>query len=324
MEPTLSVIVPVRDEEENLAPLHAELSAALGGLGAEYEIVYVDDGSRDGSFGVLEELQGHDPHTTVIRLARGYGQTAALAAGIDCTSGEIIVSLDGDGQNDPADIPALLAKLEQGHDLVAGWRRPRRDGLVTRVWPSMIANYVIGWTTGARLHDHGCGLKVFRRQALDGLKLFGEMHRFIPALASELGARVTELPVNHRPRRRGASKYGLGRTRRVLLDLVAVRFLWGRDSSPIQLFGTIGLVIGGAGIALTGFLGAQRIFFDVALAERPLVWLAILLTLIGLQMLAMGLLGELVVRTHREILGGQGYRVAETRGKSRARHTPNH
>jgi glycosyltransferase involved in cell wall biosynthesis len=318
MSVALSVVVPIYNEVQNIAPLHAELSAALERLGREYEIVYIDDGSTDGSFGLLADLQARDARVTVVRFARNYGQTAALAAGFDRSTGAVIVTLDGDLQNDPADIAALLAKLEEGYDLVAGWRVPRRDPLVSRRIPSVLANALIGWVTGVRLHDYGCTLKVMRRDVVSGLRLYGEMHRFIPALANDLGARIGELEVRHRPRRAGVSKYGLSRTVRVLLDLVTVKFLSSYSTRPIQVFGVVGLLCSIAGLTITGLLGFERIVFQVPLANRPLLWLGILLTLMGFQFITMGLLGELLVRTYHESQNKPVYRVAEVRAGASA------
>jgi glycosyltransferase involved in cell wall biosynthesis len=309
----LSVVIPVCNEAENIEPLHAELSRALNALGRSYEIVYIDDGSTDDSFALLADLQQRDAHVVVLRFPRNYGQTAALAAGFDHASGAVLVALDADGQNDPADIAALLAKLEEGYDLVAGWRLPRQDPLLSRRVPSVIANAIIGWITGVRLHDYGCTLKVMRHDVVRGLRLYGEMHRFIPALADDLGARIAELPVHHRPRRAGVSKYGLSRTVRVLLDLITVKFLSSYSTRPIQVFGVIGLLCGGVGLVITGVLGFERLVLGVPLANRPLVWLGILLTLMGLQFITMGLLGELLVRTYHESQNKPVYRVAEVR-----------
>jgi glycosyltransferase involved in cell wall biosynthesis len=314
----LSVVIPVYNEADNLAPLHAEVTQALKCLGRSYEVVYIDDGSTDGSFAVLSELQRRDPHVVSVRFPRNYGQTAALAAGFDHASGEVLVAMDADGQNDPGDIPALLAKLDEGFDVVAGWRLPRQDPLLSRRVPSVIANGIIGLITGVRLHDYGCTLKVMRHDVVRGLRLYGEMHRFIPALADDLGARIAEVQVHHRPRRAGVSKYGLSRTIRVLLDLITVKFLSSYSTRPIQVFGVIGLLCGLVGLVITGTLGFERLFFGVPLAQRPLLWLGILLTLMGLQFITMGLLGELLVRTYHESQNKPVYRVAEVRGGGRS------
>ncbi|MBI3784060.1 MAG: glycosyltransferase, partial [Deltaproteobacteria bacterium] len=247
----------------------------------------------------------------IVHLARNYGQTAALAAGFDHASGAIIATLDADLQNDPADIGPMLEKLAEGYDLVTGWRFPRQDPWLTRRVPSVAANAIIGWITGVRMHDYGCTLKVIRREVVQGLRLYGEMHRFIPALADDLGARIAEIVVHHRPRRFGVSKYGLSRTVRVLLDLITVKFLSSYSTRPIQVFGVLGLLSGSMGLLITGLLGFERVFLGVPLANRPLVWLGILLTLMGLQFITMGLLGELLVRTYHESQGKPVYRVAK-------------
>jgi glycosyltransferase involved in cell wall biosynthesis len=310
----LSAVVPVYDEAESLEALHRELSAALAACGREYQIIYVDDGSTDGSTEVLRRLQQGDPAVLLLRFSRNYGQTAALVAGFDHAAGDVIVTLDADGQNDPSDIPALLRRLDEGYDVVSGWRVPRYDSWLTRRLPSTVANSLIAWITGVRLHDYGCTLKVLRRDVVSGLRLYGEMHRFIPALASDLGARIVEVPVHHRPRRAGVSKYGLSRTVRVLLDLITVKFLSSYSTRPIQVFGVIGLLSSAAGLAITAVLGFERIVLGVELANRPLVWLGILLTLMGLQFITMGLLGELLVRTYHESQGKPVYRLAEVSG----------
>jgi len=307
----LSVVIPLHNEAENLEPLHDELTAALTALGRSYEILYVDDGSTDGSSVMLTALQHRDPHVVVVRLARNFGQTAALAAGFDHAAGNVIIALDADRQNDPADIAALLKKLDEGYDLVTGWRLPRQDPWLSRRVPSVIANALIGRITGVRLHDYGCTLKVMHRDVVKGLRLYGEMHRFIPALAADLGARIGELPVHHRPRRAGVSKYGLSRTVRVLLDLITVKFLSSYSTRPIQVFGVVGLLCSLAGLVIIGVLGFEKVFFGVLLANRPLLWLGILLTLMGFQFITMGLLGELLVRTYHESQNKPVYRVAK-------------
>jgi glycosyltransferase involved in cell wall biosynthesis len=309
----LSVVIPLYNEAENLAALHAELTATLSALSRPYEILYVDDGSTDASPMLLADLQAQDPAVVIVRLARNYGQTAALAAGFDHAVGEVLVALDADRQNDPADIPAMLRKLDEGYDLVTGWRQPRQDPLLSRRIPSVLANALIGWITGVRLHDYGCTLKVMRHDVVSGMRLYGEMHRFIPALANDLGARIAELRVHHRPRRAGVSKYGLSRTVRVLLDLITVKFLSSYSTRPIQVFGVVGLLCSLVGLVITTVLGVERLFLGVPLANRPLVWLGILLTLMGLQFITMGLLGELLVRTYHESQNKPVYRLGEVR-----------
>ncbi len=294
-----------------MGPLFAELSDALARIDRPAEVVVVDDGSTDGSFARLQALAGGDPRIRVVRLARNYGQTPALAAGIEYARAPVIVTMDADLQNDPADIPRLLALLGEGFDVVNGWRNPRRDPWFTRRLPSQIANHLISLVTGTRLHDYGCTLRAMRAPVAKELRLYGELHRFIPALAADLGARVTEVTVNHRPRVLGTSKYGLSRTLRVLLDLLTVKFLSGFSTRPIQLFGLFGLICAAAGLGLTAYLGFERIFLDVRLANRPLVLLAILMAVVGVQFVSLGLLGEMLVRTYHESQAKPIYRVSE-------------
>lgn len=296
----LSVVIPVFNEEENVEPLLSELIAVLEPLGRSYEIVTVDDGSRDRTFGVLSRLARQTRHLRVVRLKRNFGQTAAMAAGLSYANGEVVVLMDGDGQNDPADIPALLAEIERGSDLACGWRHDRQDPFLNRRLPSMIANRLISWTTEVQLHDYGCTLKAMRREVAKNLKLYGEMHRFIPAIAYERGARVTEIKVNHRPRLRGKSKYGISRTLRVVLDLLTVKFLISYSTRPSHMFGIVGLGSGGLGFLLAAYLTLQKFVFDMDIGNRPLLLLAILLIFIGFQFLTMGLLGEMLVRTYHE------------------------
>lgn len=307
----LSVIIPVFNEEENIEPLYREIREALGGLGVEYEILTIDDGSTDDSFTVLKRLHEEEPRVRVIRFRRNFGQTAAFAAGFDLARGEMIVTLDADLQNDPADIPRLLAKLEEGYDVVSGWRVERRDPFLTRRFPSMVANWLISEITGVRLHDYGCSLKAYRREVVKNIRLYGELHRFMPALASWMGVQVTEVPVNHRPRKFGQTKYGLSRTIRVLLDLLTVRFLLSYSTRPIQIFGLLGVLFFGTGGLLLAYLGFVRLILQQPIADRPLVLLAILLTMVGVQLVTMGLLGELVVRTYHESQGKPIYAVRE-------------
>ena len=310
----LSVVVPVYNEVDNLRALHDEIRLALEGIDRAYEVIYVDDGSRDGSRALLAEMQAADPSIVVIELRRNFGQTAAMAAGFDHARGEVIATLDADRQNDPRDIPEMLRVLDAGCDLVAGWRFERQDAFLTRLLPSKIANGLIGWITGVRLHDYGCTLKVVRREVVRGMRLYGEMHRFIPALASDIGAEIREVKVHHRPRVAGASKYGLSRTFRVVLDLITVKFLSTYSTRPIQIFGGIGMLFETAGLGIVGLMGLQKIAFGVELANRPIVWLGILLTIMGLQFITTGLLGELLVRTYHESQSKPIYHVGRIRG----------
>jgi glycosyltransferase involved in cell wall biosynthesis len=309
--PALSVVIPVFDEVECLDTLVRDVGGVLDALGRSAEIVAVDDGSTDGSFERLVALRAVEPRLRVVRLQRNYGQTAALAAGIDHARGDLIVTLDADLQNDPRDIPRLLAALDDDVDLVNGWRRERRDPWLSRRLPSQIANRIISAVTGTSLHDYGCTLRVMRAGFAKELQLYGELHRFIPALAADLGARVTELPVSHRRRTLGRSKYGLSRTLRVVLDLLTVKFLSGFATRPIQLFGLMGLGLAIPGLLLAAWLGFERIVFGVRLAGRPIVLLAILLAVLGVQLISIGLLGEMMVRTYHESQGKPIFRVRE-------------
>ena len=311
--PDLSIVVPVYNEAPNAEALVAELRAAADNLPKSTQIVLVDDGSSDDTWARLADAAGGDPRFHLVRLMRNFGQTAALAAGIDQATGDVIVTMDGDLQNDPADIPRLLATIDAGYDVVTGWRRDRKDPFISRKVPSIIANAIIGATTNVSIHDHGCGLKAFRADVAKSLKLYGEMHRFITAIAGDLGAAVTEIPVNHRPRLRGQSKYGISRTVRVVLDLLTIKFLSGFSTRPIHVFGTFGLVTMSTGLLITGILGLQKIFFGVELAGRPLLLLGVLLLLGGVQLVTLGLLGEMLARTYHESQAKPIYRVREVR-----------
>jgi glycosyltransferase involved in cell wall biosynthesis len=297
----LSVIVPIRNEAPGLVELHRELTETLDRWGRSYEIVAIDDGSTDDSFEVLTRLHAMDPRLRVIRFRRNYGQTAAFSAGFEHARGRVIVTADGDLQNDPRDIPALIAKLESGYDIVCGWRKNRKDAFVSRTVPSRLANRLISWATGVRLHDYGCSLKAFRAEVVKPLRLYGEMHRFIPAIASEQGVAIAEVVVNHRSRRHGASNYDISRTIRVILDLLTVKFLLSYSTRPLQIFGLIGFVmallgvIAGAWLTFVKFAGRGQ-----AIADRPLLLLAILLIFTGVQLVTLGLLAEMQARTYHE------------------------
>jgi len=311
----LSVVIPIYNEEENIRPLHEELRSVLDGLDCEGEIVYVDDGSSDRSLEILEEIQGRDPDVVVVSFRRNFGQTAAMAAGFDYASGEVIVTMDGDLQNDPRDIPTLLEKMNEGYDLVSGWRHNRQDAFLNRKLPSMIANRIISAVTGVHLHDYGCTLKMFRSEITRGIRLYGEMHRFIPAIASGMGSRIAEVRVNHRPRRFGTSKYGISRTIRVILDLMTVKFLLSYATRPIQVFGLLGIISGGLGFLIALVMTIQRQFFDIPLGNRPLLLLAVLLIFMGMQFISMGLLGELQARTYHEAQNKPIYTVRKVLGR---------
>jgi glycosyltransferase involved in cell wall biosynthesis len=296
----LSIVVPVFNEEENVEPLVREIQSILSSLEKSYEIVVVDDGSRDGTFEILRRLHQSQPTLHVIRLKRNFGQTAALAAGLEHAQGEIIVLMDGDGQNDPADIPALLDKIGQGNDLVVGWRFKRRDPFLNRRLPSMIANRLISWMTKVKLHDYGCTLKAMRKDIAKSLRLHGEMHRFIPAIAYERGAQVAEIKVDHRPRLHGSSKYGITRILRVVLDLLTVKFLSSYSTRPAHVFGPIGVISGLTGFAIALYLTVQKFAYRLEIGNRPLLLLSILLIFIGFQFVTMGLLGEMLARIYHE------------------------
>jgi glycosyltransferase involved in cell wall biosynthesis len=313
----VSVIVPIFNERDNLRALHAEIVSALRSTGRSYEIIYVNDGSTDGSREVLRELHGEDADVRVLSLRRNFGQTAALAAGFEHADGAIVVTIDGDLQNDPADIPRLLEKIDEGYELVTGWRKVRRDGFWLRRAPSLAANWLIRMSTNVRVHDYGCMLKAYRSDIARGLRLYGEMHRFIPAIAGDLGASISEIVVNHRPRMHGTSKYGLSRTLRVVLDLMTVRFLSVFSTRPIHVFGTAGLLLGAGGGVVLAWLGFQRIFLGVELGSRPIVLLAMLLVMAGVQLVTLGLLGEMLARTYHESQGKPIYVVGEDLARRR-------
>lgn len=300
-KPLVSVVIPVYNEVDNVPLLHAELKAAMHSNGQEWEVVYVDDGSADGSGQALEVLAAEDPeHVRVVALRRNFGQTAAISAGIDFASGEIIVLMDGDRQNHPDDIPRLLAELDEGFDLVSGWRKDRRDNYFTRVLPSNIANWIISRVTNVHLHDYGCTLKAYRREVITGFRLYGEMHRFIPAYAGYVGARISEIPVQHRPRTHGESSYGLERTVKVVLDLLTVKFLSGYFHKPIYLFGGIGILLGGSGLLGLLFLLVRKLVADGSTVDSPIFLLSALLFLLGAMAVLLGLIAEMVVRTYHE------------------------
>lgn len=310
----LSVVIPIRNEAESLDELYRELTAALEAWGRSYEILVIDDGSTDDSFAILARLQAADVRWRVIRFRRNFGQTAAFSAGFAHARGRYIVTSDGDLQNDPRDIAGMVDRLERGEfDIVCGWRKDRKDAFVSRLLPSMMANRLISWATGVRLHDYGCSLKVFRSEVVKPLKLYGEMHRFIPAIASEQGVKIDEVVVNHRARKFGSSKYGISRTIRVVLDLLTVKFLLSYSTRPVQIFGLIGLVMGGIGALITGYLAWVRLFGDQSIANRPLLLFGILLVFTGVQLLTLGLLAELQSRTYHESQDKPTYVIREIR-----------
>ncbi|BBA69160.1 glycosyltransferase family 2 protein [Geobacter sulfurreducens] len=307
----LSIVVPIYNEEETIPHLHARVSDALAGSGIDYELLLVDDGSSDGSFALLREIAQQDRRVKVIRFRRNFGQTAAMAAGFDAARGRVIVPMDGDLQNDPADIPTLLATIDEGYDVVSGWRKDRQDTFVNRRLPSIIANALISRMTGVHLHDYGCTLKAYRREVLDGVNLYGEMHRFVPALASQVGARVTEIPVRHHARLYGTSKYGISRTMRVVLDLMTVKFLLTYSTKPIQLFGKWGIYTILAGFLTGGLTLYMKLFEGMSMNRNPLLILTAFLLFGGVQFIALGLLGEVNARTYHESQGKPIYVVRE-------------
>ena len=296
---TLSIVIPVYNEEENVRLLHEKIREALDPLNKEYEILFVDDGSNDRTLSILEEIQSRDKLVIVLSLRRNFGQTAAFAAGFDFARGDIIVTMDGDLQNDPADIPKLI-ELIKDNDLVSGWRKSRKDPFFTRRFPSIIANWLISNVTGVKLHDYGCSLKAYRRDVIKNLKLYGEMHRFIPAVASWYGVRVAEVETVHHPRLRGKSKYGISRTIKVVLDLITVKFLQSFSTKPIQFFGPVGILSGFIGFLISLYLSIDKIFFGHDVGGRPLLLLGALLIIVGIQLIGMGLLGEMLVRVYHE------------------------
>ena len=310
--PDFSIVIPIHNESPNLRELVREFTHVLTGAGRPYEILLVDDGSTDDSFEILRELQAADPRLRVIQFRRNFGQTAAFSAGFAYARGRYIVTADGDLQNDPADIPAMVATLEkQGADIVCGWRKDRKDTFINRRLPSIIANRLISWSTGVKLHDYGCSLKVFRAEVVKPLRLYGEMHRFIPALASEMGVRVTEQVVNHRARRFGTTKYGISRTIRVMLDLLTVKFLLSYSTRPLQVFGLYGVVMGFVGTLVCAWVAYEKYFTTWDGDRTWLLLLGILLIMAGFQLLTLGLLAELQSRTYHESQNKPTYVIRE-------------
>jgi len=313
--PTLSIVIPIFNEEENVPILADEVRQALDPHGIRYEVIAVDDGSTDGSLARLEAVRAADSRWIVVVLRRNFGQTAALSAGFDHARGEVIVPLDGDLQNDPADIPRLLA-MAKDYDIVSGWRKNRQDPFFSRRLPSMLANWLISAVTGIRLHDYGCTLKAYRREVVEHLRLYGEMHRFIPAIASWMGITLVEVETHHRPRRFGRSKYGITRTLRVLLDLITVKFLLSFATKPIQVFGMLGMGAAAAGGLIGLYLTALKLFWGAQIGGRPLLFLAVLLIVVGVQFIVMGLLGELLVRVYHESQQKPIYMIKRVEGRS--------
>ncbi len=311
MHPEISVIVPMRNESPNVRQLYSELIAALEGYGRPFEIVVIDDGSTDDTFALLTAIQKQDPRVRVIRFRRNFGQTAAFAAGFKYARGAFIVTSDGDGQNDPRDIPAMVDKARSGPDIVAGWRKDRKDPFINRRLPSMIANAIISFATGVKLHDYGCSLKVFRADVVKSMRLYGEMHRFLPAIAAEQGVEIVEHVVNHRKRMFGKSKYGISRTIRVVLDLMTVKFLSSYSTRPLQMFGGIGLAMVTLGTMVCAWLAYVKFVHHQGIADRPLLMLGVLMILGGIQLVMTGLLGEMLSRTYHESQNKPTYVIRE-------------
>ena len=312
----LSLIIPVYNEAQNLPILYDSIQKTLKSIQCIWEIIFIDDGSRDNSFEVLKALVEKDPeHVRVVAFRRNFGQTAAITAGIDHAHGEIIVLLDADLQNDPADIPMLLAKLDEGYDLVSGWRKDRKDNRLTRTLPSNIANGIISWVTGVHLHDYGCTLKAYRREALEGFRLYGEMHRFIPVFAHSVGAQITEIPVHHHERKFGQANYGLDRTMKVILDLFTVKFLLNYSHKPMRLFGWVGMLLISGGGAMLLYLFIRRMLQEIAALGSPIFQLGVMLLILGTQSILMGLIAELLARTYHESQSKPTYTIRTVLGK---------
>ncbi len=318
----LSVVIPVQNEASSLDELHREITATLEPWGRPYEVIVVDDGSTDDSFATLARIQAADPRWRVIRFRRNFGQTAAFSAGFAHARGRLIATSDGDLQNNPRDIPGMVQQLDaEDLDIVCGWRRDRKDAFMSRLLPSMLANRLISWATGVRLHDYGCSLKIFRAEVVKPLKLYGEMHRFIPAIASEQGVKIAEVVVDHRARRHGTSKYGISRTVRVLLDLLTVKFLLSYSTRPVQIFGLVGLAMGIPGLLILAYLSFVKLFEGQAIANRPLLLFGVLLVFTGVQLLTLGLLAELQARTYHESQDKPTYVIRDVR-ETLERSTP--
>jgi glycosyltransferase involved in cell wall biosynthesis len=311
---SLSIIIPVYNEEDNLSLLHESLVSTLAQIDYDYEVIYVDDGSSDTSFSLLEQLAQQDAKVKVIRFTRNYGQTAAIAAGIDHADEDAVIFMDADMQNDPTDIPMMLAKLNEGNegnDVVSGWRKHRQDTWLTRTLPSQLANWLISKITKVHLHDYGCTLKVYRREVLQGYRLYGEMHRFLPAYAAQVGAKIVEVPVKHHPRRYGQSKYGLERTFKVILDLFTVKFLHSYAQKPIYVFGSVGVILILSSFLLVSYLLMTKFLYGYSLVTSPLLLMSVMFIILGVQSIFMGLIGELLVRTYYESQDKPTYSIGQ-------------
>ncbi len=318
----LSVVIPIYNEEGNIETLYEELTAALESIGREYEIIAVNDGSQDRSYQMLNGLQTRDSRWHVIHFRRNFGQTAAMAAGFDAARGEIVVTIDADLQNDPRDIERILDKFEEGYDIVSGWRQNRKEPLFLRRIPSIIANRLISRTTGIRLHDYGCTLKAYHFDVVKGVQLYGELHRFIPALASQMGVRVAEVPVKDRARHWGSSKYGFNRTFKVILDLIAVMFLLSYFNRPVYVFGAAGIMVGTVGALLGLYLTVFKLLTENKIGDRPLLQLAVLLMVLGVQFISTGIVADMIMRTYHESQHKPIYFIRERR-RSASRYEEN-
>ncbi len=307
----LSIVIPIYNEEENLPILYEKLKKVLDSLGKSYEIIFVNDGSTDRSWEIIKELAEKDPHVVGVNFRRNFGQTAAMSAGFDIAKGEVIITMDGDLQNDPEDIPKLLEKLDEGYDIVSGWRKDRKDDFISRTLPSKIANWLISKVTGVHLHDYGCSLKAYRAEVAKNLDYYGEMHRFLPALSKAVGAKVTEIPVKHHPRIYGKSKYGISRTFKVLLDLILVKFLLDYRTKPLRVLGGTGAVLFLIGFFALAYLVFVKIFLGQDIGQRPLLIFGTLFVLTGIQLISTGIVAELITRTYYESQGKRPYVIKE-------------
>lgn len=307
----LSIVIPIYNERESVAKLYEELSKTLSVMSVKYEVLLIDDGSIDGTFNELKKIHEKNKLFKIIRFRKNFGQTSALNAGFNFAEGEVIVTLDADLQNDTRDIPLLLEKINEGYDIVSGWRMNRKDKALTRRFPSMVANKIISKLTGVYLHDYGCTLKAYRKEIIKNVELYGEMHRYIPAIASWMGVSVAEVPVRHHSRKYGKSKYGVSRTIKVILDIMTVKFLLSYSQRPIQIFGVLGLFSTTVGFIMTIYLIIMRIFFSQPLSERPLFILSIFMIFIGIQLITMGLLAEVLMRIHQEVGNKTAYVIRE-------------
>ena len=307
----LSIIIPIYNERESIGKLYDNLNGALSGMNLKYEVLLIDDGSIDGTFDELLKVHRKNKLFKIIRFRKNFGQTSAISAGFSYAEGEVVVTLDADLQNDPRDIPVLLEKLNEGYDIVSGWRKNRKDKAVTRRFPSIVANKIISKLTRVNLHDYGCTLKAYRKEVVKNIDLYGEMHRYIPAIASWMGVKVAEVPVRHYSRKYGKSKYGVSRTIKVILDIITVKFLLSYSQSPIQMFGLLGLFSGIVGFIVTAYLIIMRIFFNQSLADRPLFILSIFMIFIGVQLITIGLLAEVLIRVYHKVQDRSTYVIKD-------------